>query len=585
MFQFIKAHVYLLVFTLIILFALSIRLYHLSSVPPGLHVDEISFGYNAYSLLHTGKDEFGISFPIILRALDDYRPALLSYVMIPFIKLFGLSVWSIRLPSVLLSLITLIALYKITIILLHISQKKTTKQNRKLFPLVGLCVVFLYAISPWSIFLSRLTIDTSAGLALFMLGLWILLQYLVKKRLWVIVLGLFCFALSFYAYNGIKFFLPFFLLCFFLLFFKHFFMKKIQVLIGISLFLIILIPLFAQYKNSANFSRLSYLNFFTQNNAAVLTKSSQRLLYDNTNVLGKVFDNRRILILPLFVSNYLSNLNPMWLYADDYTNYKYKIPDFGLFYLFELPLLFLGIYFVSSKNLFSKRILLLLAFWVFTAIIPAAITIDTPSAVRIYPMLPVFLIFEGCGLFCLLQNIHLQKKILYKLLFFAPLLSTLIISFLWFIHAYFQVFPYEYSQYYGYGVEEAIKYAKLQEKNYQHILISNSGDLTFSYLYFLFYTKYNPQKYLQSGGTKSGDFAANHIIDKYAFISPRIIDDNKGVTEFHEEFFDKNTLYIIDSTDFPKDETIQQKVLKKLKIVKTINYLNGTPAILILSPI
>ena len=44
---------------LIIILASVLRLYGISRFPAGLNADEASLGYNAYSLLQTGRDEHG----------------------------------------------------------------------------------------------------------------------------------------------------------------------------------------------------------------------------------------------------------------------------------------------------------------------------------------------------------------------------------------------------------------------------------------------------------------------------------------------------------------------------------------------
>ena len=78
-------------FLLILVIASILRLYQLGHVPVSLDWDEVSLGYNAYSILKTGKDEFGQQLPLILRSFDDYKPALYAYLLIPFIFIFGLS--------------------------------------------------------------------------------------------------------------------------------------------------------------------------------------------------------------------------------------------------------------------------------------------------------------------------------------------------------------------------------------------------------------------------------------------------------------------------------------------------------------
>jgi len=449
-------------FLLVIIFSLSffLRIYHLTSIPPGLHVDELSFGYNAYSLLHTGRDEFGVHLPFTLRALDDYRPAFMSYLMIPFIKIFGLSVMSIRLTSVALSLLTLFALYKI------VSLITITKSKQ----LISLCTIFLFAISPWGIFMGRFAIETNAGVAFFLFGLWIFLEYVQRKKLWKILLSFAFFTLSFYSYHAVKLFLPFFLIMLFILNYKDLFAKKKESFIGLLFLLVIFIPFFLGLRNTASLSRLTYLNFFTQNQNTILAKSSQRLIRD-TNPLEKIFDNRRVIVFPMLLTNYFSNLNPTWLYGDDFMHTQYKIPDFGLFYLFELPLLFIGMYAIIKKKLFSQKTLVLLLFWIVFSIIPASITIDTPSAVRIYTLLPACLLIEGCGLSLLIEKIYIIRNKFIQTFLFASIGIPIVISLLWFWHAYFTLFPFLLSQRYAYGVQEAITYATNHEKSYSQIFL------------------------------------------------------------------------------------------------------------------
>ena len=49
---------------LIVIFSFFLRVWKVSEYPAGLNADEAAIGYNAYSLLQTGKDEFGHSWPV-----------------------------------------------------------------------------------------------------------------------------------------------------------------------------------------------------------------------------------------------------------------------------------------------------------------------------------------------------------------------------------------------------------------------------------------------------------------------------------------------------------------------------------------
>src|SRR5260221_10639040 len=89
---------------LIIFIAACLRFWQLGQVPTGPNWDEAALGYNAYSVLKTGKDEYGTFLPLSLRSYDDYKPPLYMYLTVPSVAMFGLNLWSTRLPSVIAGL-------------------------------------------------------------------------------------------------------------------------------------------------------------------------------------------------------------------------------------------------------------------------------------------------------------------------------------------------------------------------------------------------------------------------------------------------------------------------------------------------
>ncbi|HRS23198.1 MAG TPA: phospholipid carrier-dependent glycosyltransferase, partial [Candidatus Woesebacteria bacterium] len=127
-------------FILILLLAAFLRLYQLDKFPVSLNWDEISHSYNAYSILKTGKDQWGTKMPIFnFRAYGDYPTTLNMYLTIPWVKFLGLNAWSTRLPSAICGIVIVIFAYLITESLL---------KNK----LISLSVMFLAAISPWTLF-------------------------------------------------------------------------------------------------------------------------------------------------------------------------------------------------------------------------------------------------------------------------------------------------------------------------------------------------------------------------------------------------------------------------------------------------
>lgn len=107
---FLVSNTLFLIITLVLLSSL-LRLWQVGNVPPSPDWDEAALGYNAYSILHTGKDEYGQFLPVVLRSFDDYKPALYSYLIIPFILLFGLTIQAVRMPSILFGIVTVVVVF------------------------------------------------------------------------------------------------------------------------------------------------------------------------------------------------------------------------------------------------------------------------------------------------------------------------------------------------------------------------------------------------------------------------------------------------------------------------------------------
>ena len=146
----------------IILLAAFLRLWNLGNVPPSASMDEASIGYNAYSVLKTGRDEYG-EFPLISqRSYDDWRRSTYLFLVIPFIAIFDLNIIAVRLPAIILSILTVLATYYIV---LNLFSKRSNFSY-----LVAILSSFLLAINPWHIYISRLGHESNACLAFLVFG-------------------------------------------------------------------------------------------------------------------------------------------------------------------------------------------------------------------------------------------------------------------------------------------------------------------------------------------------------------------------------------------------------------------------------
>ena len=183
-----------LLFILILLLATILRFYQLNSLPPSLNWDEISHGYNAYSLLKIGQDQWGSSWPKFnFRAYGDYPTIANLYLTMPFIYIFGLNALAIRLPHAILGVIFVILIYFLT---LEITKNKFT----------AFCAMFLAAITPWAVFPSRGVFQSNLSLTFLTAGL--LFFYKSFKRPWQLLLSSVFFSVSLYSYHNTRIAVP-----------------------------------------------------------------------------------------------------------------------------------------------------------------------------------------------------------------------------------------------------------------------------------------------------------------------------------------------------------------------------------------
>jgi 4-amino-4-deoxy-L-arabinose transferase-like glycosyltransferase len=533
----------LILFVVIVLVASFLRLWQLGHVPASPDWDEAALGYNAYSLKETGKDEYGASFPIILRSFDDYKPALYAYFVIPFIFLFGLDVFAVRLVSALFGIATVVIVYFIL---------KELIEGRKSIPLLA---SFILAISPWHIQFSRIAFESNVGLALNVFSILFFIKG-VKKPVFLLLYTL-CAGLSLYVYQSEKVFVP---LLFILLVFIYknelFKLPKKFLVLSLIIGIVIAFPIvhYTLTKKEA-LTRAQGVSVFSEDNQYLNDLSARNLINrERGDFIGLIFDNRRIFYAKSVIANYLSHYNIYWLFLSGDEN-RHHAPSMGLLYLWEFPFLFIGIYSLLFGKWNTK--LKLLTFGLFLlAPVPAAFTTGVPHSVRTLNFLPTFQIFTAIGLVVSFLAI---SKIKLKYLIFALFTLFFIFNFSYYLNQYFVQQNYFYSQAWQYGYKEALDYIKEYGHKYNKIIVSNQPHLDQSYIFFLFYLKYSPVLYQKEVVNSSGGFAENHYFGKFEF-RPIV---------WEKEIKNSKTLYIGRPNDFNESG----------QVIKTIYFLDNNPAI------
>lgn len=533
----------------ILMLAAVLRFWNLGNVPPSTSMDEASIGYNAYSVLKIGADEYG-EFPLISqRGYDDWRRSTYLFLVVPFVALFDLHSISIRLPAAILSILTVWATYYIVLFLF-------SKRSEFSYS-VSLLATFLLAISPWHIYISRLGHESNTCLAFFILGLLFFLQGEKSKSKSKIILSGIFFSLSVISYYSGQVFIPIFVIGLFFIFRKVLlaiiFSDK-KTFISFFILLMFLIPMF-----KSTFSENSLIRF---QGTGILKPEVhywerfqkqidlRRKADINNDIVGRIVYSKYSFLLKVFIEGYTAHFNPRWLLTNSSAE-PHKVPNLGLLYVWEILSITLGIIVLLSSNLLDRKAKMLIFLWFFIAPLPAAIATQAPHAMRSYNFLPTWQIFSAFGLVYIFYA--LRKFSIFILPAFAVLI---LISLSTFYKNYFIIFPKEQSRSFHYPLSKVIPYVITQQDDYQKVVFSNKDNLYQSYMLFLYYSKYDPLVYQKQGGTKSGGFSETHVFGKYEFRP--IIQTEK----------DNHVLYIGNYHE-----------LKNVKVLKTFKDLSGKETI------
>ncbi|MBI4099500.1 glycosyltransferase family 39 protein [Candidatus Microgenomates bacterium] len=451
----------IIILLVIVALAAILRFYQLGQVPPGLDWDEASLGWNAYSILKTGSDEYGKPWPVSLQSFSDYKPALYAYVTIPSVAVFGLNEFAVRFPSALAGLLTVILTFFLV--------KELTNDK-----LLGYWVTGLLAISPWHLQFSRVAFEANLALFFFVLGAFFLSRFLHRRSRVALMVSLLAFVLAIYSYHSPRVVIPVFLAGIALYYRRIFLSHWRLVLVSGLLVLVFLYPL---ARNTLHTGALS----------ARYQTVAARL---DPQVLA---------------ANYLRHFSLNFLFITGDGQNRHHAPDMGLLYLWELPFLLAGGYFLAVRR---PNWLPFFGVWFLAAPVAAALANDAPHAVRSLLFLPTFQIVTAYGLIKTLKTLKILKLLI---VFFA------LGNIFYFLHQYFIHLSVEAAPAWQFGYKQMVKKVLAIENQYNRIYVTNAYDQP--YIYFLFYGRIDPV-IKNSGFFYSG-------FDKYEFSLAKV--DPRGL--------------------------------------------------------
>lgn len=528
-----------LILAVIIILAFLIRVVYVDSQPVGLTWDEASLGYNAYSILKTGKDEYGTPFPLIFKSFGDYKPGLYVYLTVPFVALFDLNEMAVRLPSVILGTLIPLLGYLITKELLG-----------KKYEYAAICVALLLALSPWLIHFSRGAWEANVALFETLLAVFLFLKSRQGNRL-LFFLAILFFGLSIYTYQSAKLFSLIILIGLIFLYRNTFLQKNYRAFMG-ALVIAFLVTLISSLADPIVRSRLTVLNQYSYKRSEQelsLIKQEENKL---NNFEFQLFHSENLEYLRTVSTRYLGYFSPKFLFMRGAQNGREGLIDYGAMQLFEAPLLLIGLYSFLRLKIGNKGVILL---WLMAAPLSAALSRDILNTVRALPLAFGLEFIAGFGLFTFIGYLLKNKKLL-LLPILGVFISVSLLSIGFYLDKYYVHANRYASQYWLYGHKEAIQYVEENKYKYDQVVFTNKFNQP--YIFYLFYTKYDPAKYQKQSVLISKGPDVGEV--------PRIDNIEFRALNWPQDRSIKNTLYVGWWLEIP-DQDIDPKQSKLLKVI------------------
>ncbi len=458
-----------ILFLIALAIAIVTRFYLLGEAPKGLYLDEAGQGYAAYSLLKTGKDEFGKSLPIVFRSFTDFKTPVYVYLIVPLIPVFGLSAFTVRFPSFFFSILTIPVLY---LLIYKLSKNK----------ILALISCFLLAISPWHILFGRTNFECNVALFLFLSGCLSFYYALYKPKLLVVSALFFAFAIP--AYHAQRVVTPLMVGILFLRYRKILLSKTHlkYLVIGGILGLLITLPTLS-IANTPGFLARAGLNIFSY-------KQHAGFIDNYHGLFTPLINSSLFLSIHEFAALYLSYFSPRNMFVLGDSGPRSSFPELSTFFVWQFPFYIYGLYkLIKSRDLGEFKFFILS--FLFIAPIPASLTRDPYSTIRSLQMVIPQLVIIAFGIFEFSKNFKSKMRYTtYYLLF-----CILIIYSLAKLHSSVLILnEYYRGVHWNYGWQEASQIIQTFPTNLP-VVVDNSRDEP--YIQLAFFLKYDPLKYQQ----------------------------------------------------------------------------------------
>lgn len=535
----------------IVLLAAALRLWGLAENPPSLTADEAALGYNAFSIFKSGRDEHGELFPIIFKSFGDWKPGLYVYLTVPFVALFGLNEFSVRLVGALSGIVAVYLIYLLT--------KKLYGSDK-----MGLGVSFVLATLPWHIHFSRGAWEINLAFTLLLAGLLFFLKGIEKDNNYIYISAIF-FGLTYWSYQGAK--LATTLVLIGLIVFYSNELLKLSRKVKITAFIILLLLIapiglsLAQGKGGRLevFSVFSYPRSKEYINSILMQEIE---LNPQSSFRYTLYHSETLNFARGILGRFLNHYSPRFLFIDgDWSNLRHASPNIGQLLLIQIVLLIAGL--SSLAKLKTKREAMFIWFLLVTLSLPSALSRDSVHAVRSYNLILPIVLILSLGFDYVYQQRGNYKNILLTVYSMLYLLNMF-----YYLDAYFIHMPKKASQDWGYGLKQVVESLIPYKEKVSEIVIKQS--YAQPYIYYLFYSKFDPVRYQELS-------RKNYLPNGFGDVG--LVSSIENITfrevSWGEDKQLRDKIYVVETNIIPNAEYDDPK---KYKIIKEVKYLNNQPA-------
>lgn len=477
----------------ILLLAALVRTHKLDSAPYGTLVDEASYGYIANSIAQTGRDELGNFLPISFKAFGDYKLPVYGYLLVPVVKLLGVSNLSVRLPSAISGIF-------ITLLTYLILKKLKFSLHTSFFG------ALITALSPWTIMLSRFAFESNVALLFFLLSIYFCTHYIHSRKTLFIVLSSIFLGLTWYTYIAYRLITTGILFVSVLHFYTSRVFTRREIATFVAVFVIVILPLTPSIFSQSGTARFSQIGFFSNDATIHEINEFRGLCYKNwTENMCDIVFNRPVAWFGFIFHNLFSSLSVDYLFLNGEKGLLYiSVPNYGNFLHPIIFFYFLGIHALFTRFKNTKEALFFSALLLFS-LIPSSL-VGPPQRIRLSALFPLILFLLVLGYEKLMQFLSKKRVVLGGIVTFFSLSLILILGLIFslnLVYVHFEKFTLEYAG----PLRGAIMQLK---KEYPNTDTYFASDLHDAIIHYAFYTNVNPldyQKYAVYSKPDDGNFS------------------------------------------------------------------------------